>query len=74
MKLELLYFDGCPSYESLLPRLEALLEREGVEDAVELRQVESLDAAGMSASSARRRFGSTARTLILAPPSAPTSA
>ena len=45
MKIELLYFDGCSSYESLLPRLKALLEREGVEEAVELRQVESLDAA-----------------------------
>ena len=45
MRIELLYFDGCPSYQTLLPRLQALLEREGITDAVELRQVESFDAA-----------------------------
>ena len=31
MKIELLYFDGCPSYEALLPDLGALLQREGVD-------------------------------------------
>jgi hypothetical protein len=45
MKVELLYFDGCPGYESLLLRLRALLEREGIEDDVELRRVESVEAA-----------------------------
>ncbi len=45
MKVELLYFDGCPSYETLLPRLKALLEREGIEHEVELRRVESVEAA-----------------------------
>lgn len=45
MKVELLYFDGCPSYEALLPRLEAILDREGVEDPVELRRVESVEGA-----------------------------
>ena len=29
MRVELLYFDGCPSHEALLPRLLALLEEEG---------------------------------------------
>ena len=45
MKVELLYFDGCPSYEILLPKLRELLDREGVGDEIELRQVESLEAA-----------------------------
>ncbi len=45
MKVELLYFDGCPSYEALLPRLRELIDREGVEAEVELRRVESIDAA-----------------------------
>ncbi len=45
MRIELLYFDGCPSYEALLPKLRKLLEREGIEDEIDLRQVEALDAA-----------------------------
>ncbi len=45
MKVELLYFDGCPSYEALLPRLRALMASEGVEAGIELRRVETIDAA-----------------------------
>lgn len=45
MKVELLYFDGCPSYEALLPRLRALMVEEGIEAEVELRRVESIEAA-----------------------------
>ena len=41
MRIELLYFDGCPSYLRLLPRLEQLLRDAGVRDRVELRRVES---------------------------------
>jgi hypothetical protein len=41
MKIELLYFDGCPSYAELLPRLRELLAGEGVDEEVELRRVES---------------------------------
>jgi Alkylmercury lyase len=41
MKVELLYFDGCPSYEALLPRLRSLLAEAGVPDDVELRRVET---------------------------------
>ena len=43
MKVELLYFDGCPSYEALLPVLRELLAGEGVEDEIELRQVETAE-------------------------------
>lgn len=42
MRIELLYFEGCPSHEALLPRLHDLLERTGIEDEVTLRRVESV--------------------------------
>jgi hypothetical protein len=45
MKVELLYFDGCPSYERFLPRLRALVTEAGVDQEVELRRVESAEAA-----------------------------
>lgn len=45
MRIELLYFDGCPSHEALLPRLRHLLAAEGISDGFELRRVESPEAA-----------------------------
>lgn len=45
MTIELLYFDGCPSHESLLPRLRMLLDREGLGADVKLRRVESVEEA-----------------------------
>ena len=50
MKVELLYFEGCPSHEAFLPRLSELLARAGAEVALEQRRVES-DAAAQ-----RERF------------------
>jgi hypothetical protein len=41
MKIELLYFDGCPSYVELLPRLRQLLDSEGIEVKVGLRRIET---------------------------------
>jgi hypothetical protein len=43
MRIELLYFDGCPGYEALLPSLRELLLSEGVEDEIELRRVETAE-------------------------------
>jgi hypothetical protein len=43
--VELLYFNGCPNFERLLPRLQALVEEHSPGDQVELRRVESPDAA-----------------------------
>jgi hypothetical protein len=40
MKIELLYFDGCPGHEAFLPRLRQLLARAGVDMGVQQRQVE----------------------------------
>lgn len=40
MKVELLFFEGCPGYEELLPRVRALVD--GRAD-LELRPVESTD-------------------------------
>jgi len=44
MKIELLYFYGCPSYEELLPRLRELVAKEGPGAEVELRRIETADA------------------------------
>jgi len=43
VKIELLYFDGCPHYEAFLPHLRDLLEREGVADDVRLVRVDSVE-------------------------------
>lgn len=43
MRIELLYFEGCPGYEALLPALRELLASEGVEDEVELRRIETVE-------------------------------
>jgi hypothetical protein len=50
MKIELLYFDGCPSHEAFLPRLHQLLAQAEIDAPVEQRRVES-DAAAQ-----RERF------------------
>ncbi|MEO6857554.1 MAG: thioredoxin family protein [Solirubrobacteraceae bacterium] len=43
--VEILYFDGCPNHETLLPHLHDLLRRAGVAETIELRRVEDDDAA-----------------------------
>ena len=45
MRIELLYFDGCPSYAEFLPRLRELLASEGIDDEIELRLVDSAEEA-----------------------------
>jgi hypothetical protein len=45
MRVELLYFDGCPSHEALLPHLRALLDEVGARGGMEMRRVESLEEA-----------------------------
>ncbi len=45
MKIELLYFDGCPGHDALLPRLRELLEEAGLDGPVEQRCIESQQAA-----------------------------
>ena len=40
-RVELLYFDGCPNHEALVPRLRALLDRADGTAVLELRRVES---------------------------------
>ena len=43
--IELLYFDGCPNHEALLPRLRSLIADAGLDAQVELRRFESVEAA-----------------------------
>ena len=46
MRIELLYFDGCPSYREVLPRLRQLIAKAGLEAEVELRRIETAEEAG----------------------------
>ena len=57
MKIELLYFEGCPSHERFAPRLRELLAAAGVRASIEERPVESAEALSESAFSARRPYG-----------------
>jgi hypothetical protein len=43
VRIEVLYFEGCPGHERLMPRLGELLAATGVEDPVKLVQVESVE-------------------------------
>jgi hypothetical protein len=45
VRVELLYFEGCPSHERLLPRLNVLVAGADPDAGVELRRVESIEAA-----------------------------
>jgi len=45
MKVELLYFDGCPGYEEMRPLVERLLAERGLEGRLELVPVESAEEA-----------------------------
>jgi hypothetical protein len=47
VKIEVLYFDGCPNHEALLPRLRELLDEAHVASPVELVDVPD-DAAAQS--------------------------
>jgi len=41
-RIEVLYFDGCPSTDAVLPRLRDLLAQLGATDRLELRRVETI--------------------------------
>ena len=45
MTVELLYFDGCPSYAELLPRLRELVAELAPEGGLELLRIESIEQA-----------------------------
>jgi hypothetical protein len=45
MKVEVLYFDGCPNHEALLPHLRELLSSAGAATDIELVAVEDVDVA-----------------------------
>jgi hypothetical protein len=48
--VEVLYFDGCPNHETLLPHLEELLRSAGLPPMIQLRRVED------DAAARRERF------------------
>jgi hypothetical protein len=45
VKVELLFFDGCPNHEALLPRLRGLLQSIGAEGDIHLVRVENAEEA-----------------------------
>ena len=45
MRIELLYFDGCPNHEALLPRLRELLASDGISSEIDLRSITDDEAA-----------------------------
>ncbi|HEX4690112.1 MAG TPA: hypothetical protein VH276_05440 [Solirubrobacteraceae bacterium] len=50
MRIELLYFDGCPSHHAFRPQLQRILDLAGITATVEERRVES------DADAQRKRF------------------
>jgi len=45
MRVEVLYFDGCPSHTTLLARLRMLLDGAGIDAPIELHRIDSVQAA-----------------------------
>ena len=45
MKIEVLYFDGCPNHDALLPHLRELVASTGADTDIELVRVEDADEA-----------------------------
>jgi hypothetical protein len=45
VRIEILYFDGCPNHEQLLERLPQLLERQGIDAEITLHNVPDAEAA-----------------------------
>ena len=57
MKVEVLYFDGCPTYETATRTLRAVLAEEGLEAEVQLVAVNSDEEAGRLRFPAAPRYG-----------------
>ena len=72
--VQVLYFDGCPNHEALLPRLRQLLREAGIGDEIELLRVEDDEAAQRERFLGSPRSASTARTLTRAHTRAATTA
>jgi hypothetical protein len=45
VRIEVLYFDGCPNHEALLPRLREVLGHTGVSTEIDLRRITDDEAA-----------------------------
>jgi hypothetical protein len=45
VRVELIYFDGCPNHKALLPRLRKIVASAGISADVELRRIADEDAA-----------------------------
>jgi hypothetical protein len=56
MDVEVLYFEGCPNHEALLPHLRELVASSGVEAEIKLVRVEDAETAERRRFLGRRRF------------------
>lgn len=45
MTIEILYFDGCPNHEAILPQVREIAASAGIDIELDLRRVADLDAA-----------------------------
>jgi hypothetical protein len=45
VRIELLYFDGCPNHDALLPRLREILANTGISTEIDLRRITDDEAA-----------------------------
>ncbi len=45
VRIEVLYFDGCPNHEALLPRLRELMADGGISSEIDLRRITDDEAA-----------------------------
>lgn len=62
MKVQVLYWEECPSHEEALARLRQALREEGVDATVEVVRVETPEDAVRLEFPGRPRFASTVRT------------
>jgi len=62
LKIELLYWAGCPSHPEALELLQTLLAERGLEANVDLREVRTDEEAQTLTFRARRRSASTGET------------
>jgi len=69
-----LYFDGCPNHEALLPRLREILGQNVVPAEIDLQRITDEDAARRARFSARRPSASTGTMSSPTPSCEPTTA
>jgi len=73
MRVELFYFDGCPSHQRLIQRLPTLLEHAGINLRRRCTRSSTVTTLNANTSSAHHRYASTVATSSPAPEIATTT-